>query len=341
MRPQWCWVVLAAIIFSSSCREKENIVPPADVALRTAPAGFPAIPFPEENPFTIEKWTLGKKLFHDKMLSVDYSTSCASCHQSNLAFSDGLPKSMGAGGVTARRNAPTLANVAYQPYYMKEGGVGTLEMQVLVPVQEHDELNFELLKIAERMKQLPEYVQLSEQVFGRQPDPYVITRAIATYERTLVSGNSAYDKFRHGNTINAFNQSAQRGMQLFFSTRTNCSACHNGFNFTNYSFENNGLYEYYTDIGRERVTRNKADNGKFKVPTLRNTGLTAPYMHDGSMATLRDVVAHYNSGGKAHPARSVHIRPLGLTKSEQDDLVSFLESLTDMEFATNTHFAQP
>ena len=326
--------VVGAAIAYSACK-KENKVPPPEVSLRTAPPGFPAIPFPEDNQFSMEKWELGKKLFYDKMLSVDYSASCASCHATSLAFTDGLPKSKGAGNVTARRNAPTLTNVAYQPYYMKEGGVPTLEMQVLVPIQEHDELNFDIVLIAERMRQIPEYVAMSKQIFNREPDPYVITRAIATFERTLVSGNSYYDQYLYRGRADRLTDAAKKGMQLFFSERAGCSSCHNGFNFTNYAFENNGLHEVYADNGRERFTRKPEDNGRFKVPTLRNIALTAPYMHDGSITTLTEVIAHYNSGGKAHANKSGNIRPLGLSETEQQYLHAFLESLTDIEFASN------
>lgn len=329
--PQYIILFFFIAFGCASCSKKQDEIPVPEVALTQAPAGFPAIPFPEDNPFTLQKWELGKKLFHDKILSVDYSTSCASCHNVALAFSDGMSKSIGAGGVTARRNAPTLTNVVYQPYYMKEGAVPTLEMQVLVPIQEHDELNFDILKIAERMRQIPEYVQMSREVFNREPDPYVITRAIATFERTLVSGASAYDR-------RTMTEGAKKGMQLFFSERTGCSGCHSGFNFTNYAFENNGLHEVYADNGRERFTGKQSDNGKFKVPTLRNVALTDPYMHDGSIASLTDVIAHYNIGGKMHPNKNDKIKPLGLTQQEQIELRLFLEALTDKGFVSNNNF---
>lgn len=321
-----------------SCNKKEDKLPAQDVSLRLAPAGFPDIPFPAENPFTIEKWELGKKLFYDRMLSVDYSTSCASCHQPALAFTDGLVKSKGAGGEIASRNAPTLANVAYQPYYMKEGAIPTLEMQILAPIQEHNELNFDIVLLAERMKQVPAYVIMCREAFNREPDPYVITRAIATFERTLVSGDSPYDRYIYKKQDNQLSMAAQRGMQLFFSERTGCGSCHNGFNFTNYSFENNGLHEVYADNGRRRLTGKAEDEGRFKVPTLRNISLTAPYMHDGSISTLEGVIEHYNSGGKNHPSKSEKIKPLGLTRTEQTELLAFLHSLADKQFTGNRYF---
>ena len=328
---------LTCVVFFHSCKKKENTTPDKSVVLTNAPQGFPEIPFTKENPFTIEKWELGKKLFYDKMLSIDYSISCASCHKANLAFSDDVTVSIGAGNLLGTRNAPSLTNVAYHPYFTREGGVPTLEMQILVPIQEHNEFNFNILKIAERMQNNPEYVRMSNNAFGRGPDAYVITRAIGIFERTLVSGNSEYDKYIN-NKPHQMSQSAVQGLDLFFNNRTGCSSCHNGFNFTNYSFENNGLYVDYKDIGRERFTGNTNDNATFKVPSLRNIAVTAPYMHDGSLKTLDDIVAHYNSGGHAHPNKSSLIRPLDLTDQEQQDLVAFLESLTDYEFINNQNF---
>ncbi len=306
--------------------------------LTDVPADFPEIPFTDENQFSQAKWELGKKLFYDNILSVDYSVNCGSCHKADIAFSDDVALSKGAGGLTGRQNAPSLTNVAYQPYYTRAGGVATLEMQILVPIQEHDEFNFNIVDIAARLKQIPEYVQMSQQVFGRDPDPYVITRSIATFERTLISGNSTYDKYRRNEPTTAMSASAIRGMNLFFSSRTNCGSCHSGFNFTNYSFENNGLYKSYSDVGRKRLTGKDEDLALFKVPTLRNIALTAPYMHDGSFNTLEDVIRHYNSGGAAHKNKSDKIRPLGLSLREQVDLAEFLHSLTDYDFINNKKF---
>lgn len=332
-------VFLLPALLSLSCKkERDNKVPGKEVSLTTAPVGFPEIPFPDENPFTLAKWELGKKLFYDKALSVDYSTSCGSCHPAASAFSDVISRSIGAHNTPGRRNAPTLTNVAYQPYYTREGGVPTLEKQILVPIQEHDEFDFNIVLIAERLNKMPQYVQMSRAVFGRDPDPYVITRAIATFERTLVSGNSNYDRYINWQDSSDFNSSAQRGMRLFNSDKTNCNKCHNGLNFTNYSFENNGLYEHYNDPGRLRLTNKEADRALFKVPTLRNIALTAPYMHDGSIQTLDAVIAHYNSGGKNHPHKSSLIKPLGLTTKEQRDLLAFLQSLTDNEFINKKEF---
>lgn len=338
MKFKFIIAIILPVLFAASCKKEKQDVASAQRPLTQAPEGFPEIPFTEENPYSEAKWQLGKKLFYDNILAVDYSISCASCHRQENAFSDVVAKSIGAGGLSGRRNAPTLANVAYHPYYTREGGVPTLEMQILVPLQEHDEFNFNIVELAERMKQIPEYVEMSNEAFCRAPDAYVVTRALGIFERTLVSGDSPYDKYINGYISSEFTDDAQRGMNLFFSERTQCSSCHSGFNFTNYSFENNGLYTTYEDEGRKRLTGKEEDNALFKVPTLRNIALTAPYMHDGSVNTLEEVIEHYNKGGYAHPNKSELIKPLGLTKQEKADLLAFLHSLTDVTFITNKNF---
>jgi cytochrome c peroxidase len=229
-----------------------------------------------------------------------------------------------------KRNAPSLINIAYQPYFMREGGVPTLEMQVLVPIQEHAEMDMNILEVSRRLNEVPEYVTMSQKAYGRDPDPFVITRAIASYERTLIGGTSLYDRFISTGDSAVLSASARRGMTLFFDSRTSCSSCHGGTFFTDHRFANNGLYQVYADPGRERLTNDPADNALFKVPSLRNVERTPPYMHNGSVATLEDVLNHYNSGGKDHPHRHPLIRPLGLTSDELRDLRSFLATLSDV-----------
>ena len=319
----------------ASCGEQIEMTPVGDQStlLTKVPWGFPAMEYPEDNAFTLDKWQLGKQLFYDPIMSEDYSIHCGSCHDASLAFSDDTPVSFGVDNRAGRRNASPLFNVGYHPYFTREGGVPTLEMQILVPIQEHDEFNFNIVKIAERMSEVESYVEASHRIFDRAPDAYVITRAIATFERTLVSGESPYDIYLK--TGYGLGESAERGMELFFSNRTNCSQCHGDFNFTNYAFENNGLYEQYEDVGRFRLTGDSADLALFKVPSLRNIELTAPYMHDGSHATLREVLEHYNEGGKDHPHKNDIIQSMNLSESELTDLEEFLKSLSDTKFTEN------
>jgi cytochrome c peroxidase len=320
-----------------SCRYDTAFPEPDTAALLNLPPGFSAPDFPEDNQLTRERWELGKRLFYDTALSADNSISCASCHAQNLAFTDGRAVSLGVADAPGTRNAPTLANIGYHPYFMREGGVSTLEMQVGVPIQERAEFNFNFVLLTERLSKDSSYQRQSRQAYDRNIDPFVISRAIAVFERTMISGRSAYDRFLQGEN-SALDAAALRGKDLFFSERTSCSSCHAGFDFTAYAFENNGLYTDYADPGRARLTGLEIDRALFKVPTLRNISETAPYMHDGSFADLESVVDHYRSGGEPHPNKSVLVRPLDLSDQEAADLVAFLQALTDHEFLTDPKF---
>lgn len=300
------------------------------------PDGFPPIEFPADNAFTKERWLLGKALFYEKQLSLDSSVSCASCHSQQFGFSDNVALSKGFKQRLGNRNSPSIINVAYHPYFTREGGVPSLEMQVLVPIQEHNEFNNNILDIAKRLSSNQNLQNLSYLAYNRPLDFYVIPRALATFERSLISGNSKFDQYKKG-TI-SLTEEEQKGMNLFFSDRTNCSDCHNGFNFTNYQFENNGLYETYNDPGRKRLTGLDSDLAKFKVPSLRNIEVTAPYMYDGSLPDLEAVLNHYNSGGKQHPNKSEKIKSLQLSQDEKKQIIAFLKTLTDVSFLNQTIF---
>ena len=300
------------------------------------PDGFPPIEFPADNAFTKERWLLGKALFYEKQLSLDSSVSCASCHSQQFGFSDNVALSKGFKQRLGNRNSPSIINVAYHPYFTREGGVPSLEMQVLVPIQEHNEFNNNILDIAKRLSSNQNLQNLSYLAYNRPLDFYVIPRALATFERSLISGNSKFDQYKKG-TI-SLTEEEQKGMNLFFSDRTNCSDCHNGFNFTNYQFENNGLYETYNDPGRKRLTGLDSDLAKFKVPSLRNIDVTAPYMYDGSLPDLEAVINHYNSGGKQHPNKSEKIKALQLSQDEKKQIIAFLKTLTDVSFLNQTIF---
>ncbi len=326
------------VISIAGCQPDPPIPGERENGILSIPIGFPAVEFPEDNKFTRARWELGKRLFFDPVLSRDSTVSCGSCHKPHLAFSDDVSFSPGVQNAPGVRNAPTLTNVAYLPYFTREGGVPTLEMQILVPLQEHNEFDFNIVDAGIRLSHIPEYVEMSELAYGREPDPFVITRSIANFERTLISGNSPFDRYFYQDNKDALNSLEIKGMNLFFSERTGCSDCHGGFNFTDNSFQNNGLYTIYNDLGRRRLTGNDNDLALFKVPTLRNTGLTAPYMHDGSFATLEAVIDHYNSGGEDHPHKSKLIRPLGLSNDEMGAIVAFLHALTDTQFVENKNF---
>ncbi|MFZ5554364.1 MAG: cytochrome-c peroxidase [Bacteroidota bacterium] len=300
------------------------------------PPGFDSMDVPADNQLTEARITLGKRLFFDPILSGNYSVSCATCHRPEFAFADNKKLSTGASGKEGKANTPSLANVGYIENLMKEGGVHTLEIQVVAPVEEHAEMNLDINEAVERIKKKPVYLWMSFKAYGRKPDHYVVTRALSAFERTLVSGNSVYDRWiNNGEGVSA---EIKRGKDLFFSDSLACASCHSGFLFTSQEFENNGLYDTFPGNGRERITHTTEDIGKFRVPSLRNVDVTAPYMHDGSLSTLRDVISHYASGGKNHPNKSEKIKGFQLSEGDMQALEAFLLSLTDEDFLKNPNF---
>ncbi len=287
-----------------------------------------SIPSPKDNPITEEKIAFGKKLFFDNRLSAGNQVSCATCHQPEKAFTDGLPKSIGVNGRMAMRNAPSILNSAYFSRYMYDGEVKTLEEQVLVPLQDHQEMAGSVKEILQKLSRDKKYQKLAKSIFNRELDAYVITRAISSYERSLISRNSRFDQYQAGNK-NSLTADEVAGWKLF-SEKLYCIQCHSGPDFTNYSVVSNGLYsDYGSDQGRYRINGVEQEKGTFKVPGLRNSSLTAPYMHDGSMKTLREVIRHYAKGGKNFPNKSPIIKPFSLTDVEIGQLESFLGSLSD------------
>lgn len=332
------WLLLTLLL--SACRKETPLPVPeeTDEYILQVPAGFPAPDIPADNQLTKSRITLGRRLFYDPVLSADSTRSCGSCHLAALAFSDSTAVSFGIENRPGTRNSPGLANVAYQKRLLREGGVPSLEMQVLVPVQEHNEFDFNLLLVAERLKQMPEYVDLARKAYDREPDPFVITRSIAAFERTMLSGDSPYDRYTFQGKTNALSNAQKRGLELFKSERLNCSKCHEGFLFTNQDYMNNGLYEIYPDSGRMRLSGLESDRALFKVPSLRNIALSAPYMHDGSIPSLDAVIDHYQSGGKQHPNKSAILKPFSLSIEERGDLLAFLKCLTDQTFINNLDF---
>jgi cytochrome c peroxidase len=301
------------------------------------PAGFPEMLIPSNNELTEARIELGKRLFYDPILSIDSSISCASCHHQGKAFADNRVISPGVMNRIGNRNAPTLTNVGYNPTFLFDGYLTTLEMQILVPIQEHAEFNHNIVEIGKLLEKDSTYKRLSKAAYNQLPNPFVITRAIASFERTLISANSVYDQEVYQNK-KVMSRSAKRGMDLFFN-ELHCVKCHRGFNFTTFETTNNGLYKTYEDVGRYRSTKLEEDLATFKIPTLRNIALTAPYMHDGSLPDLEAVLDHYMSGGKDHKNKSPIIQPFTLKKREKNDLINFLETLTDTTFITNKKFA--
>jgi len=327
------FLVLASLLLAA-CGGSVDSTPPPLVAV---PGDFPALPVPAGNALTADRIELGRKLFFDKRLSRTGEVSCGSCHLQEHAFSDPSPLSIGVHGRRGTRNAPSLANLAYNTSFFWDGGVPTLEQQVVVPIMNPLEMDMTVGEVVAIIAADPGYTDLFRRAYDTLPSSATLTRAIASFVRTMVSSNSRYDRFGRGDK-GAMNEQEQRGMRLFFGEKADCFHCHLGFNFTNNSFRNNGLYAEYADSGRMLVTENPIDLGKFKVPSLRNVALTAPYMHDGSLATLEDVLAHYVAGGKVNMNIDPLMHPLNLDEQEQADLIAFLKTLTDEEFINNPRF---
>lgn len=290
------------------------------------------MPVPEENPITAEKLALGRTLFFDTRLSVDRTTACATCHVPERAFTDGKQVAEGVQGRKGTRNAPTLVNRGYGASHFLDGRAGSLEEQVLQPIEGDVELAYEIALAVSRLQQDDDYQRAFARAFGRPPDAESLAWALASYVRSILAGNSPVDRFRRGDR-DALSPEAQAGMRVF-RRKGNCIACHVGPNLTDEEFHNTGVAWRASaearpfDVGRFAVTGRKNDLGAFKTPTLRELSRTAPYMHDGSIPSLEEVVDFYDRGGDANPFLDDDIRPLGLTADEKQALIMFLHALS-------------
>jgi len=297
--------------------------PPEPTVTVEAPDGFGPMPVPTATPLTVARVDLGERLFFDPMLSRDRSVSCASCHLPELAFSDGRPVSTGVDGRTGFRNAPGLLNVGYERALFHDGGALFLETQALVPLEDPNEMDLAPEDAVARLAAHAEYPALFRAAFGEGPTVQTMARALAAFQRTLVSAPVAWDRYRAGDA-DALAPTARAGEALF---QTHCASCHAGPRLTSGAFENNGAAT--DDSGRARITGDPADTGRFRVASLRAVARTAPYFHDGRFATLAEVVAHYDRGGDGTPGQSPAVRPLHLTQPEREALVAFLATFTD------------
>ncbi len=300
------------------------------------PDHFPPVTYPSDNLLTRERIALGEKMFFDPNLSLDSTISCATCHLAEAALADHHVISPGIEGRRGHRNTPSIFNVAYLQEVNKDGGVKNLDLQALVPIEDEEEMGISILKLTERLQGDREYVRQSRQAYGRDPDGYVVTRALASFVRTLFSGDSPYDRYLQGDS-SALSDQQLAGLQLFESPRLNCTGCHSGMLLTDHSYQNNGLYTDYEDIGRALITQDTSDIGKFRVPSLRNVVVTYPYMHDGSLSGLDDVLDHYQRVGRMPTKRqSALIQPFELATDERAALLAFLHALTDSSLLEGT-----
>ncbi len=343
---------------------------PADLlkAIRKAPLGLPKLQQDPGNRITRAKVALGRELFYDRRLSHNNTFSCAMCHIPEQGFtSNELATAVGIEGRTVRRNAPSLYNIVYADTLFHDGRENSLEQQIWSPLLAHNEMgNPAVGRVIDKIKAIPAYVKKFKAAFGGDgPDIKNVGQAIASYERTLVSGNSAFDRWFYGGKENALSADAKAGHTLF-AGKAGCVTCHSISDqhalFTDHKLHNTGIGYHSSmmkqpatrevliapgtwltvdtasiadssekkpnDLGRYEITEDPADRWKYRTPMLRNVALSAPYMHDGSLLTLRDVVEFYNRGGVANELLDPLVRPLGLSAQQVDQLVSFLQSLT-------------
>jgi cytochrome c peroxidase len=305
----------------------------ADGALPKVPLGLRPVPIPADNPMTAEKVELGKQLYFDPRLSCDNTVSCASCHDPKKGWSNGSQFATGVRSQVGGRSAPTIINAAYSDLQFWDGRAHRLEGQALGPIQNPIEMDHKLEDCVVKLNEIEGYRTQFRKVFNSDVTPENIAKAIAAFERTVLSGNAPYDRFKAGET-SALSPAAQRGMKVFFN-KGHCSACHAGPNFTDQAFHNVGvgMNNPQPDLGRYEVSKLLGDKGSFKTPTLREIARTAPYMHDGSLKTLEEVVEHYDKGGIPNPQLDEEIFPLKLTDEEKADLVTFLrEGLSSPDY---------
>jgi cytochrome c peroxidase len=299
---------------------------PANLPFDTVPLGLAAIPVPADNPLTSAKVALGRKLFFDPILSGDRTVACASCHLPDKAFGGGDAASRGINGQLTKRKAPSLLNRAYGTAYFWDGRAKSLEEQAIKPIEDPTEMGAKLPAVVTRLRGDKDYPALFDKAFPGEPvSAETLAKAIASFERVLLRGDTPVDKFQKKGQRSAMTEEEIHGFWLFDS-KARCWRCHGGANFTDESFRNTGV-TWGKDDGRFGVTKDGDDRGKFKVPTLRGIGIAGPFMHDGSLKTLADVVEFYDKGGGDNPNRDPAIKPLELSAEEKKALAAFLKTL--------------
>jgi cytochrome c peroxidase len=322
-RPFFSCLLFLSALSGAAAQTRPSASPPVP------PLGLPAVVWPADNPYSAARVELGRNLFFDPRLSSNGTVACATCHPPEHAFSGGEPPPRGVTGVALRRRAPTLINRAYGRSQFWDGRAATLEAQINGPVTNPDEMGATPAGVVRTISSIAGYAALFEQAFGDRQVTYErIGKAIASFERTIVSGNSPYDRFLNGDK-RALSAGAKRGLDIFERTGE-CSECHNGYNFTDEKFTGLGIGPDVQppDPGLEGITGKRRDEGKFKVPTLREVVHTGPYMHDGRFRTLDDVLEFYRKGGKPGAHLDSRIAPFFLDAPAKANLIEFLESLS-------------
>lgn len=329
------WTALAMVLICLSLGSLAVSAPPSvprdtlpeKLELEKIPLGLESVrPLPADNPLTEGKVQLGRKLFFDPILSVDRSLACASCHDPAHGFASAQAQPVGVGGKVGKRKAPSILNRAYAGSLFWDGREPTLEAQALRPIDNPVEMGAEVEQIVKRLREEPEYRKRFEQVFQDGVSAANLARSLAAFERTLLSGNSRADQFKYGK-VAALNERERHGLWLFES-RAGCWRCHSGRNFSDEKYHNTGVSWGKGDLGRFEVTQQPTDRGRFKTPSLRGVAEHPPFMHDGSLATLQEVVEFYNRGGIRNSNLDAELQPLSLDKEEILALVEYLKALS-------------
>ncbi len=327
-----------ALLRLASATVVSVLLPTGAVASQVSPAPqLPELPLgldlymhvPDDNPLTAAKVVLGRMLFFDSLLSGDRSVACATCHDPGRAFTSGQPVGVGVLGRKGTRNVPTLVNRTYGASFFWDGRMTTLEEQVLQPIQHPNEMNVTVGEVVVRLGRDQDYSDLFQAAFGREVNEGDLAKALASYVRTILSGNAPIDRYLYGDR-DALTERQRQGLGLFRG-KAGCTACHLGPILSDEQFHNTGVAwsdGEWLDDGRFGVTGEETDRGRFKTPTLREIARTAPFMHDGSITTLEDVVEFYDGGGSSNPYLDHAVRPLGLTIEEKRALLAFLNSLS-------------
>ncbi len=342
MKQRSAFLILTLMLFAGvlvlQSQNQQTTLPIGRPVQIKAPLGLPPVPIPADNPPTAETVALGRRLYYDPILSLDNSVSCASCHSPQYGFADPRPISEGVGKKTGTRNSPPVLNAAYFKVQFWDGRSASLENQAEGPVQNPAEMANTLATVEQRLNADPTYKKVFADAWGDRPITYeMVEKSIASFERTVISGNSPFDRWKYGHEKNAISASAKRGFVVFTSAKKgNCSACHSiGEKYallTDNNFHNVGIgvdMGQFTDVGLFAVTHQDADKGKFKTPSLRNIAQTAPYMSDASVKDLKQAIDFYIGAGNSNPNLDKEIHVLDfLTGQERADLLAFLQSLT-------------
>lgn len=344
-------LLLSLVFFLTSCKKSEETTPKEEPYIPTPynlviPEGFPEMIIPDNNKLTEEGVALGRMLFYDPILSADNSQSCASCHNPEFSFTDnGRKFSKGIDGIEGTRNSPSVINIGWMPLLFWDGRATTIEEQALEPIPNPIEMHQKWTDATNKLNSHPKYPELFYQAFGsRTIDSMMVVKAIAQFERTLISSNSKWDRYLRGEVV--LNQAESQGFEIFFTEKGDCFHCHGTILFTDNKFHNNGMDSIITDKGLYQITNNPNDIGKFKSPSLRNIAYTAPYMHDGRFETLEEVIDFYSEGIVWSPTidplmKKVNQGGLFLTQQEKNSLIAFIKTLSDTTFINNPEYSNP